>query len=200
MLVYTPFALCFVTLHGVFMHFSELTYWRDATVPVPYFLLFLCFRKAIQEIFSELDKTKAKTSIFLGRRKKTKREPERGQRATTPGGGAPPSWPWQGVVRPPGGPLTPPLRLFKASQSPNPRSIRVFPVKVLQRCRRQRLISGNRSLYSGTLPGRGSAPGAISIDAIASTTISIDFTAISTNVVVSYDEEREVLPRGWGLY
>jgi hypothetical protein len=26
MLVYTPFTLCFVTLHGVFMHFLELTY------------------------------------------------------------------------------------------------------------------------------------------------------------------------------
>jgi hypothetical protein len=33
-------------------------------VPVPYFLLFLCFRKATQEIFSELDETKAKPSIF----------------------------------------------------------------------------------------------------------------------------------------
>jgi hypothetical protein len=26
MLVYTPFALCFVTLHGAFMNFTELTY------------------------------------------------------------------------------------------------------------------------------------------------------------------------------
>jgi hypothetical protein len=26
MLVYTPFALCFVTLRGVFMHFPKLTY------------------------------------------------------------------------------------------------------------------------------------------------------------------------------
>jgi hypothetical protein len=26
MLVYTPFALCFVTLRAVFMHFLELTY------------------------------------------------------------------------------------------------------------------------------------------------------------------------------
>jgi hypothetical protein len=26
MLVYTPIALCFVTLRGVFMHFLELTY------------------------------------------------------------------------------------------------------------------------------------------------------------------------------
>jgi hypothetical protein len=29
-------------------------------VPVPYFLLFLYFRKVTQEIFSELDKTKAR--------------------------------------------------------------------------------------------------------------------------------------------
>jgi hypothetical protein len=55
---------------------------------------------------------------------------------------------------------------------------------------------GDRSLCSGTLPGRGSAPGAISIDVITSTAVSIDFTAISTNVVVSYDEEGVVLP--WG--
>jgi hypothetical protein len=82
--------LC-VLLHfcGVFMCFPELTYWWDATVLVPYFLLFLCFRKAIQEIFSELDETKAETSIFPEWRTKTEREPERGQRATTPGGGTP---------------------------------------------------------------------------------------------------------------
>jgi hypothetical protein len=49
---------------------------------------------------------------------------------------------------------------------------------------------------SGTLPGRGSAPGAISIDSIASTAVSIDFTAISIDVAVSHDEEGVVLPRG----
>jgi hypothetical protein len=46
------------------------------------------------------------------------------------------------------------------------------------------------------LPGRRSAPGAISIDAVASTAVFVDFTAISTNVDVSYDEEGVVLPRG----
>jgi hypothetical protein len=46
MLVFTPFALCFVTLRDVFMQFPELTYWQDATVPVPCFLLFLRFRNA----------------------------------------------------------------------------------------------------------------------------------------------------------
>jgi hypothetical protein len=55
---------------------------------------------------------------------------------------------------------------------------------------------GDRSLCSGTLPGQESDPGAISIDTVASSAISIDFTTISTNVVVSYDEEGVVLPQG----
>jgi hypothetical protein len=46
------------------------------------------------------------------------------------------------------------------------------------------------------LPGWESTPGAISIDAVASSVVSIDFTTISTNLAVSYDEERVVLPRG----
>jgi hypothetical protein len=78
----------------------------------------------------------------------------------------------------------------------NPKSIDVFPSKVPQRRCHRRQISGDKGLYSGTLPGWGSAPRAISIDTVASTTISIDFTAISTNVAVSYDEEGVVLPRG----
>jgi hypothetical protein len=85
MLVFTPFALCFVTLHGVFMRFPELTYL--VTVPVPCFLLFLCFRKVTQEIFSKLDETKARSLIFPGSFSKTKRDPERGQRPSSHIGG-----------------------------------------------------------------------------------------------------------------
>jgi hypothetical protein len=59
-------------------------------VSVPRFLLFLCFRKATQEIFSELDETKPEPPIFPGHETKTKGEPEEGQGPTTPGGGAPP--------------------------------------------------------------------------------------------------------------
>jgi hypothetical protein len=88
MLVFTPFALCFVTLRGVFMRFPELTYWQDPTVPVPYFLQFLCFRKATQEIFSKLDEMTTETSIFPGRRTRSEGEPEGGQRAASPWGGA----------------------------------------------------------------------------------------------------------------
>ena len=46
--------------------------------------------------------------------------------------------------------------------------------------------SGDRSLCSATLPGRGIAPGAISIDS----------TAIFIAVADSHDEEEVVLPRG----
>jgi hypothetical protein len=61
----------------------------------------------------------------------------------------------------------------------NLKSIGNFLEEVPQLCRRHRRISGDRSLCSGTLPGRGSALGTISID-----------------VVVSHDEEGVVLPRG----
>jgi hypothetical protein len=84
MLVYTLFALSFITLHGVFMYFPELTYKRDATVPVPCFLLFLCFRKATQEIFLELDETKAEPPIFPEHEWKSKAETEGGQDLATP--------------------------------------------------------------------------------------------------------------------
>jgi hypothetical protein len=55
---------------------------------------------------------------------------------------------------------------------------------------------GDRSLCFGTLPGRGSAPGAISIVSIAVTAVSIDLTTISIVVAASDDEEGVVLPRG----
>jgi hypothetical protein len=83
-----------------------------------------------------------------------------------------------------------------ARQSRNPKSIGVFPERVLQLCRRHRRVSRDKSLCFGTLPRRGSAPGTISIDSIASTAVSIDFTAISIDVAVSHDEEGVVLPRG----
>jgi hypothetical protein len=73
--------------------------------------------------------------------------------------------PW---LRPPM--VRPPLSTSDDAPSPirslpteNPKTIGIFPRTVPQRRRRRRQISGDRSLYSGTLLGRGSAPGAISI-------------------------------------
>jgi hypothetical protein len=57
-------------------------------VPVPYFLLFLCFRKVTQEIFSELDETKARHPDISRSFQKTEEETVPDQRAATPQGGA----------------------------------------------------------------------------------------------------------------
>jgi hypothetical protein len=50
-------------------------------VPVPSFLLFLCFRKVTKKIFSELDETKAEVPNYLTRRRcpKESRRRTRGQ-------------------------------------------------------------------------------------------------------------------------
>jgi hypothetical protein len=57
-------------------------------VLVPYFLLFLCFRKVTQEIFSELDETKAKHPNIKQSFQKTEEETEPSQRLASPPGGA----------------------------------------------------------------------------------------------------------------
>jgi hypothetical protein len=57
-------------------------------VSIPCFLLFLCFRKVTQDIFSELDKMKPEGPIFPRYEMKSKEESEGGQGATTLGGGA----------------------------------------------------------------------------------------------------------------
>jgi hypothetical protein len=64
MLVYAPFALCFVTLCGIFYAFSRTNLLTRHHSASSLFSATLCFRKATPEIFSELDKTKAKIPIF----------------------------------------------------------------------------------------------------------------------------------------
>jgi hypothetical protein len=53
-------------------------------VPVPCFLLFLCFRKVTQEIFFELDETKTKHPDIKRSFQKTEEETEPSQRLASP--------------------------------------------------------------------------------------------------------------------
>jgi hypothetical protein len=53
-------------------------------VPVPYFLLFLCFKKGTQEIFSELDETKAKHPDIKRSFQNIEEESEPSQRLASP--------------------------------------------------------------------------------------------------------------------
>jgi hypothetical protein len=57
-------------------------------VPVPYFLLFLCFRKVTQEIFSELNETKAEHPKIYRSFQRTEEETERSHKVVSPPGGA----------------------------------------------------------------------------------------------------------------
>jgi hypothetical protein len=50
-------------------------------MPIPYFLLFLCFRKATHEIFWELDEIKAEPPIFP----EASRSPKMRRRGPGPG-------------------------------------------------------------------------------------------------------------------
>jgi hypothetical protein len=193
---FTPFVSCFVYTLWRFYAFSRTILLTRCHSASSMFSAILCFRKATREIFSELDETKTQTPIFPGRRTRTEREPEGGQRAGSIGGGARPSWPRQGVVRPPWWPSDAAPPPIKSLPKENPKTVGVFPRTVPQRRRHRRQISGDRSLYSGTLPGREVPPEPSPSVSIAISAVSIDLTAISLAVAASYDEEGVVLPRG----
>jgi hypothetical protein len=69
-------------------------------VPVSYFSLFLCFRKVTQEIFSELDKTKAQHPEIYRSFQRTEEETERSQEVVSPPGAWPRAWPPRPMVSP----------------------------------------------------------------------------------------------------
>jgi hypothetical protein len=81
---FTPIALCFVYTSWHFYAFSGTNLLTRCHSASSYFLLFLYFRKVIQEIFLELDETKAKPPIFLDTKVVSKAETEEGQEAGTP--------------------------------------------------------------------------------------------------------------------
>jgi hypothetical protein len=101
-------------------------------VPVPCFLLFLCFRKVTQEIFSELDETKAKPPIFTeaSRRPKMRRRGARGQahhRVARPS-----PWLRHHMVRSGGPPPDAALSPIKSPRREKPKGRVAFPQNILQ--------------------------------------------------------------------
>jgi hypothetical protein len=78
----------------------------------------------------------------------------------------------------------------------NPKGVGKIPRTVPQRRHRRRQISGTEvsvpaPCRDGEVPPEPSPSVSIAVSAV-----SIDLTAISINLVVSYDEEGVVLPRG----
>jgi hypothetical protein len=81
---FTPIALCFVYTSWHFYAFSGTNLLTRCNSASSCFLLFFYFRKVVQEIFSELDKTKAKPPIFPDTKTESKAEMDEGTEAATP--------------------------------------------------------------------------------------------------------------------
>jgi hypothetical protein len=84
---FTPIALCFVYTSWHFYAFSGTNLLTRCHSVSSYFLY---FRKVIQEIFSELDETKAEVPIFSDTKTESKGETGEGTEVATPPSGAPP--------------------------------------------------------------------------------------------------------------
>jgi hypothetical protein len=102
--------------------------------------------------------------LFFPEEDRRLNESRRGARGQPHHEGAWPS-PWlrPPMVRPPWSPPDDAPSPIKSLPTENPKTIGNFSERVLQLRHRRRRISRDISLCSGTLPGRGSAPGAISI-------------------------------------
>jgi hypothetical protein len=111
---FTPIALCFVYTLWRFYAFSGTNLLTRCHSASSCFLLFLCFRKLTQEIFSELDETKPEVPIFPNAGRSPKQRWRRARRQ-----------PHHLVARPPSSragvwcgplvhPLTSPFRLYNS--------------------------------------------------------------------------------------
>ncbi len=123
------------------------------------FLLFLCFRKVVHESFSELDETKAQSLIFPGRRRSQKDTRRRAATWQYIGQARPHPWPRLAHVLAPRRLVCSALPPIYSSYRENPKRRASVHEKFRSRRHRRNQVSGDKSLCSGTLPGRGSAPG-----------------------------------------
>jgi hypothetical protein len=158
---FTLIALCFVyTLWHFYAFFGTnlLTRCHGAS---SYFLLFLCFKKVTQEIFSELDETKAKVSIYLTRRRspKERRRGARGQPHHRVVQATP--WSHHQVVWTPGPPLDIALPPINSLQRENPKGRTLFPQNILQAADVVIPRSEGPEALPDTLPERGIITGGL---------------------------------------
>jgi hypothetical protein len=183
---FTPISICFVYTSWHFYAFSGTNLLTRCHSASSRFLLFFYSRFLPNEIFSELDETKPEFPIFLSHTRSPKGRQRRAGRWPHHRVARAHLWPRHRMVWAPWVPSDIALPPINCLPREKPKLIGLHPRKVPQRRRHRRPISEDRSLCSGTLAGRGIAPGAISID---STTIFIV-------VADSHDEEGVVLPRG----
>jgi hypothetical protein len=101
-------------------------------VPVPCFLLFLCFKKVTQEIFSELDETKAELPIFTKALRRPKMRQRRARGQPHHRGARLSPWPCPPMVRPPGPPPDDAPSPIKSPRREKPKGQIASPRNILQ--------------------------------------------------------------------
>jgi hypothetical protein len=132
MLVYAPFALCFVyTSWRFYTFFGTNLLMRCQSASFLFSAIFV-FQKVTQEIFSELDKTKAKVPNYLTRRRRPKesRRWTRGQ--PHPMVARAKARPRHQGVWPPGPPPDIVLPPIYSPRRENPKGPNSFPENILQ--------------------------------------------------------------------
>jgi hypothetical protein len=129
---FTPIALYFVYTSWHFYAFSGTNLLTRCHSVSSCFLLFLYFRKVTQEIFTELDETKAKVPIYLTRRRsaKERRRGARGQPHHRVARATP--WPRHQVVWTPGPAPDIALPPINSLRRENPKETNNFPWNILQ--------------------------------------------------------------------
>jgi hypothetical protein len=115
-----------------FYAFSGTSLLTRRQVPVPYFLLFLCFRKATQEIFLELEETKAEPPIFPEVSQSLKMRWRGARTRPYPRAAQPRPWPRHQGVRPPGPPPDAALPPIYSPRWEKPKDPINFPWNLLQ--------------------------------------------------------------------
>jgi hypothetical protein len=124
-------------------------------VPVPCFLLFFCSRKATQEIFSELDKTKAKVPIFSNIRRSPKQRRRGASRQAHHRVARPTPGPCHQVVWPPDPPPDTALPPIYSPRRENTKPRSIFHETY---CKPSPSLTQDREgpeALPGTLPDRG---------------------------------------------
>jgi hypothetical protein len=130
-------------------------------VPVPCFMLVLCFRQATQEIFLELNETKAKVPIFPDarrspklRRRGTRGRPHQGVARASP-------WPCHQVVGPPGPPPDAALPPIYSPQRENPKARSIFHETYCKPPPSSMRDREGLEALPGTIPERGITTGGL---------------------------------------
>jgi hypothetical protein len=101
-------------------------------VPVPCFLMFLCFRKVTQEMFSELDEIKAEVPIFPDTRRSPNQRQRRAKGQSHHAMAWATTWPRRAMVWAPGPPPDIALPPIYSPRRENPKGLNSFPENILQ--------------------------------------------------------------------